>query len=702
MSPKHTLLSLCEEYNKIEIPIIQRDYAQGRAEQENVRNRFVDYLVESLSANRKIELDFVYGNVREDIDRNKPNQKVYTFIPIDGQQRLTTLWLLHWFLAKRENCLADIKRYLNKFVYETRPAAHDFCRLIVEKPIPVGHLENISDAIVNQVWFDNEWLKDGTVSGMLQMLKTFGQYPELLNGKIHLSQLLAPNNDITFYFVELKEFGLSEELYIRMNARGKILTGFENFKSEFYKIIKDYDRLDEIKDKMEYLWVENLWDYRGDDYLIDDGFMNYLEFITKMLYFKDAKPRDDKGYASDFRDLRLIKKIYSIPKNIDFLVDALDNIPQIKSFKDKLPFWQRTETLTLPELLELLIKGVNDITTENAFSLYAAILYIHNHKDLTELPYFIRVVRNLAINTDDNSEREWPRILKSLDDFVKVSDIRSYVAKPEFNLIGFYNPQCREEHFKALLLPQYERIIFDAEDNQRFKGYLRPLIASCYVNNAEEIDNIALKCTLKDSQALDFDGKMFELLYASYEIVSENDFESIWGDLICTPMYHHAVNDGRLFYYDNFEVNGAMMVFVKSFAISRLNIEEYSISIEKAFVRQMCEMYNDLKTVRDVKEQLYLLYIISQRVLNQSFDDFFKYKCCNFGWLFAEKGYSSLFTQGIKDDPWFEDVNPIFQTYDSQFRYNMGLKPYHAIDIEIATKPRYDLFDKLIKWALIK
>ena len=30
MSSKHTLMSLCQQYDKIEIPIIQRDYAQGR------------------------------------------------------------------------------------------------------------------------------------------------------------------------------------------------------------------------------------------------------------------------------------------------------------------------------------------------------------------------------------------------------------------------------------------------------------------------------------------------------------------------------------------------------------------------------------------------------------------------------------------------------------------------------------------------
>ena len=182
MSTKYTLMGLCEEYNKIEVPIIQRDYAQGRLEQESVRNRFVDYLVGALANNQNVELDFVYGNVRNDVDKTKPNCILRTFIPIDGQQRLTTLWLLHWFLANKECHITDISDNLKKCVYETRPSAHDFCRLIIEKPLPQNRDCSIDKIIINQAWFDNEWLKDGTVKGMLQMLHTFESYPELLNG----------------------------------------------------------------------------------------------------------------------------------------------------------------------------------------------------------------------------------------------------------------------------------------------------------------------------------------------------------------------------------------------------------------------------------------------------------------------------------------------------------------------------------------
>ena len=72
---------------KIVIPIIQRDYAQGRETPEitRIRTRFLDSLYTALSE-EQITLDFIYG----DIDA------AAVMTPLDGQQRLTTLFLLHW------------------------------------------------------------------------------------------------------------------------------------------------------------------------------------------------------------------------------------------------------------------------------------------------------------------------------------------------------------------------------------------------------------------------------------------------------------------------------------------------------------------------------------------------------------------------------------------------------------------------------
>ena len=79
--------------NKIEIPIIQRDYAQGRLGKEYLRQGFLTNLKEALDEEddeKELKLDFVYGSVE--------NGKLQ---PLDGQQRLTTLWLLHWYIALR-------------------------------------------------------------------------------------------------------------------------------------------------------------------------------------------------------------------------------------------------------------------------------------------------------------------------------------------------------------------------------------------------------------------------------------------------------------------------------------------------------------------------------------------------------------------------------------------------------------------------
>ena len=88
----------------IEIPIIQRDYAQGREDDKTtiIRGNFLNSLLTSISdENESIELDFIYGTVKNDV-----------FQPLDGQQRLTTLFLLHWYIAFKESKLKEVRSNL--------------------------------------------------------------------------------------------------------------------------------------------------------------------------------------------------------------------------------------------------------------------------------------------------------------------------------------------------------------------------------------------------------------------------------------------------------------------------------------------------------------------------------------------------------------------------------------------------------------
>lgn len=97
----------------VEIPIIQRDYAQGRRETsvEEIRTNFLEVLLDAIAGGEPVGLDFVYGKVEEG-----------TLRPLDGQQRLTTLFLLHWYLASAAGQL-DPGAAWNRFSYATRPSA---------------------------------------------------------------------------------------------------------------------------------------------------------------------------------------------------------------------------------------------------------------------------------------------------------------------------------------------------------------------------------------------------------------------------------------------------------------------------------------------------------------------------------------------------------------------------------------------------
>ena len=137
-----TLKNLLSENNPygisgITIPRIQRAYAQGRSDAHAVktRERFLSAIYAGL-INDGLTLDFIYGNIQNG-----------QLIPLDGQQRLTTLWLLHWYADKKESI--NDKR-LARFSYNTRYSARDFLiKLVNYEPTWKTRL---SDEIENEGW----------------------------------------------------------------------------------------------------------------------------------------------------------------------------------------------------------------------------------------------------------------------------------------------------------------------------------------------------------------------------------------------------------------------------------------------------------------------------------------------------------------------------------------------------------------------
>lgn len=333
LGKQHTLWEILDSYDKIEIPIIQRDYAQGRESAKKVRDGILTHILGAADGGNPVELDFIYGIENTD-DNGETKSKV--FIPIDGQQRLTTLWLIHWYLAHKSGLLDSpengIARKLRKFCYETRPSSNDFLNLICDNPVAKD--TDIRKAITDEApWFDEAWKLDPSIMGFLTMLEAIENHKcvKEKNPKALFDRLTC-DNAVSFYFLRLEKFGLGEEIYTRMNARGKVLTDFETFKSNFFKIIDESPLKPEIADKIEYAWVENLWDFRKDkekDYVIDEPFKLWMRFVTQILFIlgneADKAPEKDTDYLSP----QILEKVYSKEENLRFLIHAFDSIPTL-------------------------------------------------------------------------------------------------------------------------------------------------------------------------------------------------------------------------------------------------------------------------------------------------------------------------------------------------------------------------------------
>lgn len=261
----------------IEIPMIQRDYAQGRTSSVvgEVRRDFLEVLLEALTGGEPVGLDFVYGRVADG-----------TFHPLDGQQRLTTLFLLHWYVASAAEKLATEPGWLN-FSYATRPSARLFCDRLGSAPLPKG-TPTPSAWIVDQPWYQYTWRHDPTVQAMLVMIDSIHEAvssygPDDFVPTEAWERLVDRENPaIAFYLLPLEDLRSDEDLYVKMNSRGKPLTPFETFKARLEREILHLDRAGEFARLIDRDWSDTLWPFRGDDDIVDDEFMRYFDFLFEI------------------------------------------------------------------------------------------------------------------------------------------------------------------------------------------------------------------------------------------------------------------------------------------------------------------------------------------------------------------------------------------------------------------------------------
>ena len=513
---------------KIEIPIIQRDYAQGRIGKEKLREKFLTDLKNALEGllskdEKKLKLDFVYGSVEND-----------RLNPLDGQQRLTTLWLLHWFIANKAGKLSENKSVFRNFSYETRTSSREFCKKLSD--FELDSVDSIVKLIQKQTWFFSVWKQDPTIQAMFNML---GGTPikdskdnEILDGieevfkdcdySSYWEKLTSKDCPIIFYYLDLLELSLSDDLYIKMNARGKALTNFENFKADLVGFIKEkeYDKCknpdESIAHKLDSTWTDIFWKHKSKEHKIDDIYFAFInryflnELITakelekdflytqvqiesnKLFKYLDGKSSDDSNVKYDSFDLYRSEEEIFNDKLFERFDRTLDNFySAFKEFSKEdmdtnslfLPSWDsKCDFYFIPEYENKEGKDIPTLLTRPRRVVFFAICsyFENNQYNETDFRQWMRVVWNIVENANIETIASMIGAMRLIDELKPyANNIFNYLAESSTVIKSdTAKEQVAEEKEKAIKIVNdttniWERKIIEAERTAFFKGAIR-------------------------------------------------------------------------------------------------------------------------------------------------------------------------------------------------------------------------------------
>jgi hypothetical protein len=538
--------------DKIEIPEIQRDYAQGRINKrvDVIRENIVTDLLDVLKSGKTLNLDFVFGQSVDRINQanfNKSKQsleqmlqvlKQYSedtgvdfeskvapkpsassadklLIPFDGQQRLTTLFLLHLYIGTMAEQNTSI---LTNFNYKTRESSTQFIEKIIENsnvilqfnPNQHPDIKMLSETIKNQPWFFSSWQKDPTVAGMLVMLDEIRKQSidKEINFKCAWLNLIE-NNCIDFDYFDIQEEGFDEDLYVKMNARGKGLTDFENFRAWLEKKHKNSLPLYKWEYKIDKDWLDLFW--KTKDKVADVDF-NFMAFFKNMALLKKISNsnKSDSIYSIEKKLIELLKPNQYTPNSkyekedvfnettLDYIFKILEIIASDKEGKLNSTInevWTETfKSETDKNFIESLLTGFDGLNLYHKTYFFSILKFLEvkdetNISNFTQLDWdkfkdWLRVSRNLIYNSRIDDSTAYIPAIKAISNLYKekILDINHALCilhddKEKTNWIGFFskaqlNEECEKTHFilHDLDALKWSHLINEAENHFYFYG----------------------------------------------------------------------------------------------------------------------------------------------------------------------------------------------------------------------------------------
>ncbi|WP_446785400.1 hypothetical protein [Macellibacteroides fermentans] len=161
-----------------------------------------------------------------------------------------------------------------KICYSSREFASDFCDSIKDnlyKVLPLidnKSYQYLDEAIIDQNWFISSWQSSTTVKSMLITLRYLHQKLNFKDVNVMWNSLKS-ESPISFSFLIMDGKNLDDDIYIKMNGRGRTLSTFENLKSWMDEQIKrnktgaEAEWRDKWGTNMDNKWTDFFWQNRN-------------------------------------------------------------------------------------------------------------------------------------------------------------------------------------------------------------------------------------------------------------------------------------------------------------------------------------------------------------------------------------------------------------------------------------------------------
>lgn len=341
----------------IYVPEFQRNYLQGDDSKESIkdkRDRLLKDIFECIESQSKlIDLGFIYGRVEQ-------SYKGKLFYPYDGQQRLTTLYFLYLLIYFKYKKYDEINSIKEKLSYQTRISTNRFIESFLSWILDSKEKDNIYNDfwnkdgknlkgfIMSQDWFMmTEWNYDVSIINMLSIIVEISRRVKNLGDITNIVNFIDKdeNNPFQFDFIYVDDISKSDDLYIKINARGKALSPFENLKSDIDEYWSNED-----KTKLDAEWTEYVWNQldendKNKEKSFDDSFFNLLSNIFYLQYLigLDQQDINDKNlfeienkYKKGIVDKEWITQNLCCDSPYQMISSFLDAMTgSFKSIKDK-------------------------------------------------------------------------------------------------------------------------------------------------------------------------------------------------------------------------------------------------------------------------------------------------------------------------------------------------------------------------------